>query len=124
MCTLSTALFAAPEQLWPVLLKEAHCRPEAYYVGRRAGCIFLGLAILPYSMRNMPPSSPFRKGYCQAVATVFITLAVLGVWELWFGDMAPLSILLPVATEVVFGIGFLYHAYVPGSSNQESKKCQ
>ena len=125
--TLSIQLIRAPEKLWVHLAHADLLGPGLYYGGRRSACLFLGMATITFSLRNLPLQSEFRPGYCLSMASWLLAVAALGAWELVAASNAimpaPTTILGPVVVEVALGAAFLYHSGY-GSRNRKKDDFQ
>lgn len=78
--------------------------PESVLMARRAGFLFIGLAGLYWSVRELGAGS-MRNGVAKGSIAMLMGLAVLGLWELTFGIAGP-GILLAIGTEVMLAVFF------------------
>lgn len=77
---------------------------ESVLMARRAGFLFIGLAGLYWSVREVLAGA-MRNGVAKGSIAMLMGLAVLGLWELTFGIAGP-GILLAIATEVMLAVFF------------------
>lgn len=74
----------------------------AYFIGRRAAMLFLGIAILTWATRHIAHSEA-RQAICLSMCTSMLGLALLGTFE-YLRGVAGIGIVLAVLTEVIFAI--------------------
>ena len=77
---------------------------DAAFMSRRAGCLFLGIAVLLWCFRGAPLGDA-QKGVCLAVSAMMSALAVLGLVEFLRGA-AGYGIWLAIFAEVGFSTAF------------------
>ena len=93
---LCVILILAPEVIF--LIFDVEESNSAFFIGRRAAMLFLGLSVLLWAGRNAPHSES-RQAICLGLAVSMFGLAVLGIAEYARG-YAGLGIFLAVTTEV------------------------
>jgi len=93
---LCVILMLAPEVIF--LIFDIEESSSAFFIGRRAAMLFLGLSVLLWAGRNAPHSES-RQAVCLGLAVSMSGLAVLGIAEYARG-YAGLGILLAVITEI------------------------
>ena len=93
---LCVILILAPEVIF--LIFDVEESNSAFFIGRRAAMLFLGLSVLLWVGRNAPHSES-RQAICLGLAVSMFGLAVLGIAE-YARDYASLGIFLAVATEI------------------------
>ncbi|MGJ8626521.1 MAG: hypothetical protein ACSHXB_06130 [Sulfitobacter sp.] len=81
-------------------------------MSRRAGVLFLGLAIIIFQARRAP-QSPLRRGITLGIAVMMTGLALLGMAE-YFRGAAGMGIWLAICVEVIFAV--LYGRFLFGKS--------
>lgn len=114
------ALFVTPDQLWSGMLIEEP-NHQVRFAGRRSACLFVGLALIMISLRNMPPSE-MRANVCRSVAFCFALIAVLGLWELHVNHMAKVDIWGPILVELVFSSAFVYYSFESSEDDHQKRK--
>ena len=107
--TLCGVLLLTPEVLF--MLFNIDENSSAFFIGRRAAMLFLGISVLSWVGRNAEHSSS-RQSVCLGLSVSMFALAFLGVAE-YLRGYAGIGILLAVMTEVViaslyFKIWFSY----------------
>ncbi len=100
---LCVILLVAPEFIHFLFSVEGN--GAAYFFGRRAGLLFLGLAVLCWVGRKAV-HSPSRQAICLGLAVSMIALALLGMGEYLRGYAGP-GIGLAIVTETIIGASFL-----------------
>jgi hypothetical protein len=78
-------------------------------IGRRASALYAGIGVMFFAARNAEPSTA-RSALSKGFMVACLMLAVLGVFELTAGYVKP-AILIAVAVEIAFTLGFLYVGY-------------
>ncbi len=99
LCLFAVLLFAPQALLAGVGVAGSE---SAYFLGRRAGMLMLGFAVLTFTGRNATPSSA-RQAIALAVGISMAGLAVLSVREFLRGFAGP-GILQAAAVEAVFSL--------------------
>ena len=74
-------------------------------LSRRTSMFMLGLSVLLFSSRNLPPSKA-RNYICLSTGVTMVGLACMGSYELWMGRVNT-SILSAIAIEIPLGMSFL-----------------
>ena len=100
---LFTVLLLCPSILF--MLFGIENNSSASFISRRASMLFLGLAVLLWSSRHAE-NSETRQTICLSMVISMFALALLGLFELVFGQ-AELGILLAVSTEVLIATLYL-----------------
>jgi hypothetical protein len=107
--TLCLVLLLAPEILFSLFSIQENS--SAFFIGRRAAMLFLGISIFSWVGRNAV-NSESRQAICLGLAISMFTLALLGSAEFIRG-YAGIGILLAIITEFIlatlyFQIWFRY----------------
>jgi len=74
-------------------------------LGRRIGCLYLGLSVM-YFLSRSAPLSVARTALCAGTAVALSLLALLGIYELTAGH-AGSGILASVAIESLIALGYI-----------------
>ncbi|MDE2363217.1 MAG: hypothetical protein KGM42_11115 [Hyphomicrobiales bacterium] len=101
---LCLVFFAAPERMldtWGVT-----SNPSSDFVAKRLGALFLGMAVILASTRDIGPS-PARTGICNGAIAAFTSLAILGAVEYFRGHVSA-GIGSAVVVELAFAAAFLF----------------
>lgn len=100
---LCLVLMLAPELIAFIFAIDAS--ESAFFIGRRAAMLFLGLSVMSWMGRNAVHSES-RQATCLGLTIAMFGLAILGVTEFMRGYTGP-GIFLAVATEIVIASLFL-----------------
>jgi len=98
--TLCLALLLVPEILFNLFSIDEHS--SAFFMGRRAAVLFLGIAVITWSGRHAVHSES-RQAVCLGLAIAMFALAVLGSIE-YFRGFAGFGISLAVITEIILAL--------------------
>ncbi len=93
---LCVILLSVPEVIFELFNVDDNS--SAFFFGRRAAMLFLGIAVLSWVGRNASHSES-RQAICLGLATSMLALAILGIFE-YLRGFAGVGILLAVITEV------------------------
>ena len=99
---LSIVVMFFPELIF--MLFQIDGNEAAYFVGRRASILFLGLAILLWLVRNSNHSSSIQ-AICAGMSILWGGLAILGSIEFLRG-YAGIGIVPPIIIELLLGISY------------------
>lgn len=99
---LFLSLLLIPEMIFQLFQIQEH--PSAFFIGRRAAMLFLGIAIFSWVSRNAPHSDA-RQGMCLGLAISMLALAILGLVE-YVRDFAGVGIMLAIVTEVLLAAAY------------------
>lgn len=118
MTGLYRGLLIVTSLFWLGLFAVLIAAPDAYvrtfglppdagaeFVGRRAAPVFLGLAVMCWSLRGLE-AGPARRGFCLGMAVLWAGIAVTGLWDFWSGE-AGAGILVAAFVEAGFCAAFL-----------------
>lgn len=83
-------------------------------VGRRIGCLYLGLSVM-YLIARSAPVSAARTAIGAGTAVALSLLAIVGVYELASGHAGP-GILVSVVLESLIALGFLRVLFIERKS--------
>jgi len=86
--------------------------PSTDLMSRRAGMLFLGLAIIVFQARDAP-QSPLRRAITLGITVMMAALALLGMAEYYRGQ-AGLGIWIAICVEVIFAA--LYARFLFGKN--------
>ena len=100
--SLCMLLLFSPGVVFWLFNIEGHS--SAFFIGRRAAMLFLGVSVLTWMSRNAVHSES-RQAICVGLSVSMITLALLGSVE-YLRGYAGAGILLAIVTE--FTLAFLY----------------
>lgn len=93
---LCVILLSVPEVIFELFNVDDNSL--AFFFGRRAAMLFLGISVLTWVGRNASHSES-RQAICLGLATSMLALAILGFFE-YLRGFAGVGILLAVITEV------------------------
>jgi hypothetical protein len=97
---LSMVLILTPELLF--ILFNIEENSSAFFIGRRAAMLFLGISVFTWVGRNAFHSES-RQAICLGLTISMLALAVLGITE-YLRGFAGIGILLAVITEAVLAL--------------------
>lgn len=95
--TLCGVLILIPEVLFMLFGIDGH--GSAFFIGRRAAMLFLGLSVLAWFIRNAGHSES-RQAVCLCFSVSMLGLAILGTVE-YLRGFANIGIALAVVTEAI-----------------------
>lgn len=101
---LALTLLLAPQVIYALFAIAPH--ESADFLARRAAMLFVGFAVLSFSMREAEPRS--QRSYSVAMATTMGALAALGSFELARG-FAGLGLGLAIGVELFLTAAFVLH---------------
>lgn len=101
-CLLFLTLLLVPQLIF--MLFEIEATASASFLARRAAMLFLGYAVITYVSRNAEHSSA-RQAISLGLAATWVSLAVLGVFELVRG-VAGFGILLAIGAELLLAFAY------------------
>lgn len=111
---LFTMLFFTPQSFFADLGIEG--TESAYFVARRAGMLMLGVSVLMFFARNVPPSQA-RQAISLSICATMLGLAFAGTYEFTRGFLGN-DILIAIVLELILFVTFLYHWF----SNKQQLK--
>lgn len=94
---LCSVLILVPEVLFMLFGIDEHS--SAFFIGRRAAMLFLGLAVLTWCIRKAEFSES-RQAVCLSLSVSMLGLAILGTVE-YLRGFAGIGIALAIITEAV-----------------------
>lgn len=100
---LCLILLLFPEFIFYLFGIQEH--DSAFFIGRRASMLFLGISVLLWASKNSKNSEP-RQAICIGLAVSMIALAILGTAE-YLRGFAGMGIFLAVITEFLLGAAYL-----------------
>ena len=98
--TLCVVLLLIPELIFWLFGIEEHS--SAFFIGRRAAMLFLGISVFTWVGRNAEQSES-RQSICRGLSISLFTLALLGTIEFLRG-YAGIGISLAVTTELILAV--------------------
>ena len=98
--TLCVVLMLAPEVIFSLFNIQEH--DSAFFLGRRAAMLFLGISVFSWVGRNAV-NSESRQAICLGLAISMLTLALLGTVE-YLRGYAGIGIFLAVVTETILAV--------------------
>lgn len=100
---LCAALLLAPDRL--LALWDVAASASGSFVARRTSMVFLGLAVMMLSARDLAPSTA-RTAIVRGLLTALVALAILGTIEFVLGH-AGAGIFAAVTVEIAFAAAFV-----------------
>ena len=98
--TLCLVLLLTPEVIF--MLFGIDENSSAFFIGRRAAMLFLGISVITWAGRNASHSES-RQAVCLGLAISMLSLALLGAIE-YLRGFAGLGIALAVTTEAILAL--------------------
>ncbi len=102
--TLCLLLFFAPEMIFTLFQVQGN--ESAFFISRRAGMLFLGIAIFSWLGRNAS-NSDSRQAICVGMSISMLALAILGVFE-FTRNFVGIGIFLAIITELALAIAYFH----------------